>query len=301
MQQFQLCFSWCWLYDRDFVDLLERACQARQVTFFQVTSEIVDPVVAALQQEELSFRVFFDRASDVDERFNPLVEWANHANLFYINRNWLARRAWDKAAMHHQLTRNGLDAPYTLILPAYQESPELPEIDLSPLGGSFAIKPAHGGGGAGVLVGATSWEQVLTVRQQFPLDQYLLQAQVRPVLLDGRPAWFRLIYCLGNIHLCWWDPATHIYTPVTPSDEVQYNLDILNEIAERIARLSRLELFSSEVAFTPDGRFPVVDYINDPIDLRLQSRLPQGVPDHIVSSIAENLAAFAAEQTGISS
>jgi hypothetical protein len=296
MQQYQFCFAWCWPYDRDFVDLLEQTCRKRGVSFFQVTTEIIEPVIAALEQEELSFSVFFDRASDMDEHFNPLADWATRANLFYINRFWLARRAWDKAAMHHQLTRSGLDAPYTVILPAFQESPELPEVDLTPLGATFAIKPAHGGGGAGVLVGATSWEQVQTTRQQFPADQYLLQTQVQPVLWGDRPAWFRLIYCLGQIYSCWWNPTTHIYTPITPEEEADYGLPILNEIGERIARLSRLELFSTEVACTADGRFPVVDYINDPIDLRLQSRVAQGVPDPIAISIADSLAVFAAGQ-----
>jgi hypothetical protein len=33
----------------------------------------------------------------------------------------------------------------------------------------------------------------------------------------------------------------------------------------------------------------VVDYVNDQIDLRLQSSSPEGVPDLIVRSIAEQL------------
>jgi hypothetical protein len=33
----------------------------------------------------------------------------------------------------------------------------------------------------------------------------------------------------------------------------------------------------------------VVDYVNDPIDLRLQSKATDGVPDQIVSHIAESL------------
>jgi len=40
---------------------------------------------------------------------------------------------------------------------------------------------------------------------------------------------------------------------------------------------------------TPDGCFVIVDYVNDPIDLRPQSTSSDGVPDDIVKDIAERL------------
>ena len=40
---------------------------------------------------------------------------------------------------------------------------------------------------------------------------------------------------------------------------------------------------------TPDGSFVIVDYVNDVLDLRLQSKTPDGVPDDIVHDIAEQL------------
>jgi hypothetical protein len=48
-------------------------------------------------------------------------------------------------------------------------------------------------------------------------------------------------------------------------------------------------LFSTEIAVTSDGRFVIVDYVNDPIDLRLQSKALDGVPDEIVKDITERL------------
>jgi hypothetical protein len=63
----------------------------------------------------------------------------------------------------------------------------------------------------------------------------------------------------------------------------------LFDTAIAIALLCQLDLFSSEIAFTPEGRFVVVDYVNDQIDLRLQSKILEGVPDDIVQDIAERL------------
>jgi hypothetical protein len=61
-----------------------------------------------------------------------------------------------------------------------------------------------------------------------------------------------------------------------------------------IARICKLELFSSEIAYTEDRGCTVVDYINDPVDLRLQSKSYDGVPDIIVADIADRLATLAA-------
>jgi hypothetical protein len=70
-------------------------------------------------------------------------------------------------------------------------------------------------------------------------------------------------------------------------------LSPLTEIALTIAGVCGLDLFSTEIALTPAGVFVVVDYVNNPIDLRLQSAASDGVPDETVRDIAERLADFA--------
>ena len=146
------------------------------------------------------------------------------------------------------------------------------------------------GGGEGVVLSATSWDQVLAVRQQNPDEKYLLQAHVTPQMLEGRPAWFRVLVCDGALYPCWWNPGTHIYFPVTAEQRFRFGLRALHEIASRIAQICCLHLFSTEIALTESGRFLVVDYVNDPVDLRLQSRASDGVPDIYVESIAARLA-----------
>jgi hypothetical protein len=292
MQNFDLCLAWNWPYDSAFVERLARIFQKADISLYQATPANLDVTIQALEREEICFKAFFDRASDVDNGFTPLVEWACQRVPLYINHHQLAHRAWNKAAMHRQLTQAGLDAPYTIILPSLQEQPDLPELDLSPLGNCFAIKPAHGGSGQGVVLDATQWEQVLLARQQFPNDQYLVQATVTPTWFDGHPAWFRVIYCVGQVFVSWWNPCTHIYTPLSFEERKHFNLDQLWEITWRIASLSQLELFSSEIAYAPDKRFKVIDYINDPIDLRPQSETVEGVPDAILEEIAQDIAIY---------
>jgi hypothetical protein len=141
----------------------------------------------------------------------------------------------------------------------------------------------------GVLTNATSWDQVISVRQEHATDKYLLQAHVAPKELDSRPAWFRVICCNGQIYPCWWNPINHVYTPVTPEEKNTYGLNRLDENVAVISHLCGLDLFSTEVALTSADHFVVVDYVNDQIDLRLQSNTYEGVPDAIVHEIVGRL------------
>jgi len=294
MQHFDLCLAWNWEFDSGFVRLLDSACARRGLTIFQIAPHNLDPVLAAIESGEMHFRAILDRASDSDPRFQPLVDWARTHSALCINPQEQARWTHDKSTMHLEFISRGLDTPHTIILPPFSEQTVLPPPDLDSLNGSFAIKPARGGGGEGVVLEASSWEQVLLARQEFPKEKYLLQAHVTPRLLEGWPAWFRILYCNGAVYPCWWDTRTHVYTPLRAEERFRLGLRLLSEIPRRIAGICRLDLFSTEIALTADGRFVVVDYVNDPVDLRLQSEAADGVPDAILENIAGRLAGMAA-------
>jgi GNAT superfamily N-acetyltransferase len=297
MTTYDLGLAWTWEYDADLAALLSHACEQRGLTLYQVTPATLSQTLERIAAGELRFRAFFDRASDGDPAFMPLVEWAGTHVPCLINPFATARRAWDKATMHLEFITAGLYTPYTIILPPYQERPDLAPSDLAPLGGRFSIKPAHGGGGVGVVNEAQVWTQVTAARQKFPTDKYLLQEWITPAMIVGRRAWFRVIYSCCQVLPCWWDDQTHVYTPVTPSEERLYNLGRLREMAEIIARVCGLQLFSTEIVWATDGRLLSVDYVNDPLDLRVQSKAAEGVPDEIVAAVAECLAEWVADQT----
>lgn len=288
MSNYDLCLTWNWEYDADFVKLLDLTCQSRGRSLLQITPENLLGVMQSIANKEITFQVFFDRASDTDARFIPLVQWACDHAVHHINYHKLACRAWDKVAMHQAISVS-MNTPFTIILPSYDEQPLLPAVDLASLGGSFTIKPAYGGGGDGVINEATTLSQVLIARQEFPTQRYLLQGHIIPARPGPRMAWFRVIYCAGKVYPCWWDNCKHIYTRVTSDEETYYNLGSLHSITSSIANICGLELFSTEITITPDDRFVIVDYVNDPIDLRLQSKTFDGVPDDIVEDITKRL------------
>lgn len=295
MTRYDLCLAWNWEYDADFVALLNTACRSYGLSLLQITPDNLVDRLQSLDNHQITFCAFLDRASDTDARFTPIAQWARHHALYRINPHEQASRSWDKAVMHLALISAGLYTPYTIILPSYEEQPGLPAMDLSPLGDSFTIKPAHGGGGEGVVIEATSLSQVLVARQEYPTDKYLLQAHIVPIQLGSRPAWFRVIYCAGQVYPCWWDTRTHVYTPVALAEESHYCLSPLHDITASIAHLCGLDLFSTEISLTSEGLFVIVDYVNDQIDLRLQSKALDGVPDEMVQDIVARLAGLVAD------
>ncbi len=300
VKSYDFCLAWNWEHDADFVMFIERACHSLGLSLLQITPDNLPEIKECLDINRLNFRAFFDRASDTDTKFIPVCQWAHDNNVYCINPRDRAVRTWNKAAMHYVFIENGINTPHTIVIPSYEEQPDLPPMELNCLGDRFIIKPAHGGGGDGVIREAASLSQMLVARQEYPADRYMLQTFIVPADIDSRPAWFRVISCAGKAYLCWWPPDTQVFTPISVEEESQYFLTPLRNITETIARICKLELFSTEIALTDDGLFIVVDYVNDQIDLRLKSKVADGVPDDIVYDIAVRLAGLVVDHCSAS-
>ena len=291
--QYDLCLPWYWEHDVDFVRFVERACRDRDLTFWEITPDNLLDSITALFTFQRTFKTLLFRGQG-DLRFGPILRWAREQEARRINPVEVSAWSEDKATMHLELINAGIHTPYTILVSSFIEQPVLPQLDLSPLGSQFVIKPSNGGGGEGVILGAFSIDQVLRARMQYPEQKYLIQATVMPRTIQGRPAWFRVYYAAGNVHPCWWHPLTHVFTIVSQQDENRYDLKQLHEITHRIASISKMDWFSTEIALTLE-EFIVVDYVNDEIDTRVQSRVVDGVPDEILQNIARDLVGLAKE------
>jgi hypothetical protein len=60
--------------------------------------------------------------------------------------------------------------------------------------------------------------------------------------------------------------------------------------------IGRLQLFSTEAARLDDGRWVVVDYVNDPVDLRILTQAGEGMPVEAAERLAEAVTASVARQ-----
>jgi hypothetical protein len=291
--QYDLCLPWYWEYDDVFVGMVERACIEEGISLWQIKPDNLLESITALYKGITTFKTLLDRGQG-EPTFDPIPRWAKEYGARRINPVEVSAWSEDKATMHLEFISAGLHTPYTILLAPFLEQPVLPHIDLAPLGENFVIKPSNGGGGEGVIVGATRIEEILHARMEFPEQKYLIQAHVTPCTIEDAPAWFRVFYANGETYPCWWDMDTHIYNIFEAEEEAQYGLNRLRDITKRIACICKLDWFSTEIALT-DEEFVVVDYVNDEIDTRVQSLALDGVPDEIINNIAKQLVNIAKE------
>lgn len=293
MTIYGLAIAWNWEFDADFVAGIEHACARRGISTFRIDPHNLPAVLRDLGTGRLAFGAFFDRASDADPAFSPLVEQLQRTCRRVFNPPDLVARAIDKSVMHYVLITHGIHVPNSIILPPYaaNEQVDLSVEDLERIGVPFVIKPANTtGGGTGVVMNARTLHDVLHARREHRDDTYLVQETVVPRALEGKRAWFRAYWVFGQVLLCWWDDQTHMYSELHEADEARHGLGGLRAIMETIQRACKLDFFSSEVAMTEERKFIVVDYVNEVCDMRLQSNYGNGAPDAVVRRIEDLIA-----------
>ena len=84
--------------------------------------------------------------------------------------------------------------------------------------------------------------------------------------------------------------------PATAAEAARFGLDRLRAITQQIAGVCGLNVFSTEIALDEHGIWQVVDYVNEPCDFRLQSRVVNGVPDEVVAEITRSIASWLARR-----
>jgi hypothetical protein len=289
LQIFDLAIAWCWKYDADFIFQIDKECGKRGLFSYLVHPHNLFETMHKIDSGELGFKVFFDRASDQEEEFDGLVDLMKAYQVRMINDVDRALWSSDKATMHLEFLTHGINVPYTIILPPYEENPDLDSIPLEKVGKPFVIKPACGGCGDGVVLDAQSIKDIQITRQEYANDKYLLQEKIIPVQIGKKRAWFRVFYVCGEVLPCWWDDQTRIADILSPSQIDEKIYLGIEQIIRKIASISKLDIFSTEIALIPPEKLLVIDHANDQVDLRKKSSHFDGIPDEVVDRIVFGL------------
>lgn len=293
MKNFDLGIAYNWEYDVDFVSLVEKILQASGLTTFVIHPNNVNEVKEDLRNKKLSFYCYLDRAWDVDERFEEIGKILQRRKTKIFNPYKSVLHAIDKASMHLEFITAGLNVPYSIIIPPHsqRENIRLSVEDLAILGRPFIIKPCNTtGGGTGVVTGAETLMEVLNERISFNNDKYLIQEKIYPNIIEGKRTWFRSFWAFGKVRNVLWDDQTHFYEIISEDFKKIINLKKLNQITRTIYSITKLDFFSTEIVLNTEGKFIVIDYVNDQCDMRLKSRHADGVPDEIIEQIISQLA-----------
>lgn len=291
----QLVILWEWSQDRPFVARVLAAADARGVTARAVGQPEMAAYLQELSTADTVPAVVLDRASDTVPEAAAIVILVRRRRGVVLNDPDRTRAAADKIHMHLALMSVGVRVPWTQLLPPIDLQPEAVPLPLDRLGSPFVVKPAHGGGGEGVILQATTPQEVAEARALHPEDGHLVQEHIEPADFAGHPAWFRILFVLGETYVNFWHQKTARYRPLDASEAQTPWAAELRRVTKQIAQVSGMALFSTELAITAAGHVVAVDYVNDMCDLRLASLTPDGVPDALVAAVAERIVAVAAQ------
>jgi hypothetical protein len=287
-----IALLWEWEYDDDFIQILDHQCIQFGLNCHVIHPYNLQEIETMMQEDDFSARFFYDRASDANPTFEPVVQKLLQLGSRPLNEPEKLQKALDKAAIHAELIESGLHVPYTIILSPNRDWTKIKIGELIRLGEPFIIKPSIGGGGVGVELNAKTLFDIVKAKESKNKERFLLQEKVLPIQFGDRRAWFRVYYVCGSTISCWWDDGTHIYYRVTPEEETIYGLGRLKAEVKKIAAIAGVQFFSTEIAIVDKETFVVVDYVNDQCDMRLKSRHFDGVPDDVVEEIARCIASY---------
>jgi len=262
---------------------------------FDLPFFFVEPVWAAdfirkLQEKEIGVRVLIDMAADPyepDNLYYHLAREVKKSGGHVIDDPDVGAVAAHKGLFHTMLVENKIPVPETVIVRRSElDSFRITDEIRAYVGEPFVVKPGWGGGALGVILDGRSEDDVRRSAEIAPQsDSFLIQKRLRPKTLEGHVGWFRVFHVLGEIIPCWWEPPANQYQLVTPLQRRLYKLGPLTKIVRQIARVSKMELFSTEICFNTDGRFLAVDYLNTDPDMSPKSFFPTGVPDEVIRRI----------------
>lgn len=282
-----------------FIHRIQGHCARLRLNFFLVEPLWVESFSQAFAAGSVWARVLLNMHSEhhrPEDPFTRLIRMAALKGTRVIDPPDVALAAFDKAAFHAKAQSAGLKVPYTLMVPqSLAETFRMTDEERAALGTPFVIKPAMGYGRRGVILDATSEEDLKRSSAQWPGGDSLLQRRLTPRKIGEWPAYFRVYHAFGSIWCNWWNCYSDQSRPVTPGEREQHQLAPLEDIARSLAACSGMTFFSTEILQTEEGEFVVIDYVNDQCHMLSQSSDPRiGVPDIVVEAIAERLVEGAA-------
>lgn len=295
VKRYDFVLTWVNSRDEKFVQWLKRECKLRRMSMLVAGPDNVRALVRDTEEGLVRVGFLLDNEADYTDpidMYGRLCYAVKDKAGYVVCDPDYARASSNKSIAHYDLIKAGIEVPYTIIVRNWQpDTFQLSKEERRHLGSEFIIKPATGFGQRGIVKNAKgSIEEIASARNFNRGDNFLLQEKIKPLMLDGKMAWFRVYYLFGEIIPCWWDTDTGKYTHVTFREFSAHKLMPLARIVAQISAITRLEFFTSEISLTKttDGarKFVAIDYVNDQPELCVRPHVINGpLPD-----IAEHIA-----------
>ena len=296
MKEYDLALTW----DKNpclFTNILQDDCKKKGLSFLWVTFDEARQIIKDLESNRTRIKVLLDTEATYDEDgdlYARLSYAVKDSGGVVINDPDRTRMAVDKAVMYYEIKGSGIPTPYTVVARNWEPTTfKLTEEEKGKLKKPFIIKPGCGWGHRGVVYNAKGTVREIAEARNFDRgDNFLLQEKIYPVTLEDKRAWFRVFHVFDKIIPCWWNDISSGYQQVTGEEFKKYKLTPLVRISAKIAGLSRMSWFSTEIAIDKKEdklRFVSIDHVNDQCDMEARSESKDGVPDNIVKFTAYSI------------
>ena len=291
MEIFDLGIAWDNESDNEFVnDLNARALKVgvkpyliHAYNFFSSLKDITDG--------QLCFNCFFDRSSDDSSTFGGLADFLKQKDINFINHPDNVKNSIDKSKIHSMFVSYGLPIPKTVFIKP-QEEKQVLEAKIQHISVPCVVKSAFSSCSEDTALAINSLVDALRLMGEEEDKSYFAQEQVASINLENKPAWFKVLYCFGEIILCRWHPETGEYEALSLRQIYRLGLYEIWPITKKIRQACKLDFFSTDIVMKEKGKFLVVDYVNDRPDMRKKSKFKDALPDEIVDKVINSIISF---------
>jgi len=287
---FDIGIGWASPYERAFTRILRDTARRNKKKFREITFSTLPDDYRAIINGSLRFKLYLDRGSIDEAGFAFLAKTLAERGTHVINNPDAVTLSSSKGALYPKILAEGIPLPKTFIVNKKTHRKDFDRMAHS-LKAPFVITSSYGAGNSSdqiLLTGSNGDDIYNFVKSNFE-DTFVVHEYVRPILLNGKIAWFRPIYVCGTVVPLWWDPMNHYYEIFGDSRNERGLQKTLEKYVMKIANITGFELFSSEFAMIENNAIILVDYANNPIDLDSSNNISGGLPPEILLNIAEIL------------
>jgi len=295
METFDLGIAWDNESDNEFVNVLNDRALKEGVRPYLIHAYNFFSTLKDITDSKLTFRCFFNRYSNESSIFGGLADFLKQKDINFINHPTNVKNSVDKSKIHFVFISHGLPIPKTVFLRS-QEERQVLEAKIQHVSVPCVVKSAFSSGTEGMALTVNSLDDALRLIRQDEDKSYFAQERVSPINLENKPAWFKILYCFGEIIACRWHPMDKEYDAMTLRQIYRLGLHEVWPIAKKIRQACKLDFFSTDIAMKEKGKFVIVDYVNDRPDMRRKSKFKDALPDEIVDKVINSIVSFVKNQ-----
>jgi len=287
MKTFDFGISCVYSKDEEFVKILKKEIKKKKKTFYGVNYDNIDLVINEVDKGKLFFKVFIDLSSSEHPVFSFLIEKLHSKKSVVINSPESVLKSFSKSKLHKLFENKKLPVRKTFILSGKTKK-DFKKI-IKSLKVPFVLSPSNTFYENDVVLNANKVEDIENFLDDHSTENVLVQEYVVPKNIQNKVAWFRSIFSCGKLFHHWWDPQTHFYQSFKNSKQENEIKPELESYLRKVAEITELKLFSTEIIIDQENKYVIIDYANVPVDLSSQEYEGDGVPVKTLKGVAESI------------